>query len=865
MIAPYVVDQPLELLTDEANVYVGRKQSVFSRHKSKAALYIGQVAERQTQGRSLEGRHILLDSISPHAIFICGMRGSGKSYTLGVIAEEMAEKNNGAGVIIIDPMGIFWSMKRANKVSQEKRFLRKWGLGSKGFENVRVFLPTGHAMDAPEDTFDSEFTIRPNEISVEEWCLTFSIDRFDTMGLLIERAIDRVRKGYTSVDGRDISAKDGHYDVEDVIECINEEEGINSSDRGFKQTTRRALVARLNGARDWGIFAKEGTKLNDLSKRGVVSVIDVSFLDDNVRALVVGIIARNLLNTRKLISRHEATGNLKDIFGSIPVTWLMIDEAHILVPASGQKTAATDSIIEYVRQGRQPGCSLVLATQQPSAIDSRVLSQTDILMCHKLVYDDDIKAVTRRMPSEMPAMFKDSHFIKNLPIGTAIIGDKQEQTSRAFISQIRPRISQHEGRERTSTMDIDPKVLRDNIKELVADKYAKGEQSEVPDIIASIKEEYEVHIDINSMLCELVKEGKVAADMAPPAAESPIGAGEVQEGQVTIDELADKAETSPPPDGEDITQDSGVADVLDLEPIGQVADTHEIVHDVSVPAEKDPLTVSTQDTGLVSPDDDPSPFFIKSDIEYVKKLIVPPVVDEQSIAVIAEKRRKGRFFSKKSDIVCMYMVFYPLWRVMVDYFPRKDSYHSLAIYVDGITGEYVINGRTTRRTKGVRELAELKAPQRDMLNYLFGRESATYGDIEVEYGLSEKKAVSVVAPLLEQKLVDVRKKGEHIVVSPASDFILVSSPIDRRLKRIEYDVCEQRVDKKALVDHVITKSKAKKAVELFEHIEIWDTDKVYYPYWAIVYDSGNAKRYDLIDAVTSKEDDGAKKMLRFRI
>ncbi|HOP09362.1 MAG TPA: DUF87 domain-containing protein, partial [Candidatus Methanofastidiosa archaeon] len=336
------VDEPLKLLNDGNNVYVGRKQSVFDKYRDKSGLYIGKIYEEQKVGMNLIGRPVLLDSISPHAIFICGMRGSGKSYTLGVIAEEMAMKNNGAGVLIIDPMGIFWSMKNPNKVGQEKKTLKRWMLSPKGFKNMNIFLPSGYAKEVPKDTYDQEFTIRPSEISVDDWCLTFNIDRFDTMGLLLERALDKVRNGYTTVEGREVLGKGNDYELEDVVECVSDEETINSNSQGFKQTTRRALVARLNGASEWGIFAKEGTKLNDLSKRGIVTVIDVSFLDDNVRALVVGIIARNLLNTRKKVSRHEATGNLKNIFGSIPVTWLMIDEAHILVPASGQKTAASD-------------------------------------------------------------------------------------------------------------------------------------------------------------------------------------------------------------------------------------------------------------------------------------------------------------------------------------------------------------------------------------------------------------------------------------------------------------------------------------------------------------------------------------------
>jgi len=38
----------------------------------------------------LEDKDIYMDSLNPHVVFVCGARGSGKSYVLGVIAEELA-------------------------------------------------------------------------------------------------------------------------------------------------------------------------------------------------------------------------------------------------------------------------------------------------------------------------------------------------------------------------------------------------------------------------------------------------------------------------------------------------------------------------------------------------------------------------------------------------------------------------------------------------------------------------------------------------------------------------------------------------------------------------------------------------------
>jgi len=852
-----VLNDKLHLLQDDINVYVGRKQSVFNKYKDKAGLYIGKVAESETLGTDQYNRNILLDSISPHAIFICGMRGSGKSYTLGVIAEELAAKNSGVGVIIIDPMGIFWSMRNANKVAQEKSFLRKWGMSAKSFKNVSVFLPLGYTKDVPKGTYDHKFTIRPSEISIEEWCLTFGIDRFDTMGLLIERVVDCVKKGYTTFDEAVIPEKGEDYDISDLIDCITLEESIRSKSRGFKQTTRRALIARLNGAIEWGIFSKKGTQLKELSRRGMVSVIDVSFLGDNVRSLVVGILARNILNTRKMVSRHEATGNLKNVFGSIPVTWLMIDEAHILVPSSGQKTAATDSIIEYVRQGRQPGCSLVLATQQPSAIDSRVLSQTDILICHKLVYDDDKKAVFRRMPSEMPSAFKDSHFIKSLPIGMAIIGDKQEQTSRAFLARIRPRISQHEGRECTATLEADSDIVRSNLKELLVERYNVGGEADLPELVASIEEDYNVQLSLDELLNELSVEGRIEREVVE-ISESKRGKRrkkhiEQEMPATKNDALAEEklvSETSSicTDEPEERTQpDSNQGQSISLE--------------VVEPIITDDIIMQYLELDQVSQKEDTI-----RDVDYSKVNIVLEYIGIDEITKLAEKKRKKhRFFGKTDMIICHYLIYYPFWRVIYDYFPKNKRYTSLETYVDGITGELVIKEKTLTRTKGIRDIVNLKKNERDFMLYLISRENPTNEDIQDELGMTHKKVDNLLDSLISKNLVKIKKVGQHSEVHSTIDFNIVDGPNDKRFKNLDLEIKEELIETDALINFIIPESQARKSIEIFSGTKIWCVERIYYPYWVVVYDNGERKRVEIFDALSGSIDNDAKSMLRFRL
>lgn len=796
-----IVDEEFRALGEDASLFVGRKTSVYQKHGTKAAMYMGVVCEEKSGSAGYYGKRVLMDSISPHAVFICGMRGSGKSYTLGVIAEELALKNDAVGAIVIDPMGIFWSMKKPNEVGGEKTMLTEWELKPTGIKTMKVFIPAGYAKEAPRETWDKIFTIRPPELTVEDWCLTFGFDRFDVMGLLIERVMERVREGYTTKDGQQIKELSDNYDIEDLITCIESEEGIHSPKHGFKNSTRRALVARLKGALEWGVFDKEGTQLRDLARRGQITVIDVSFLQDNVRALVVGLLARAILNARKRISRKEAVG-VTDLVDAVPVTWLMIDEAHILVPGAGRKTAATDALIEYVRQGRQPGCSIVLATQQPSAIDSRILSQMDVVFCHKLVYEDDIKAVIRRMPSEMPERFQEDYFIKNLPIGVAIIGDKQEETSRCFLASIRPRISQHEGRERQPILDVDVSAIRENVKKLIREKWGKESKEELKKFVKTVNEEYKLNLSFSELLNELTDEGFLEVLEKGPEVCSSVTAPAVA---VERDAFLEPEET--PKARKKVPEPA-----------------------VEIPGLKGKLR---------------------------KWRVVPSAVDDY-VEEIAEKEAGGVLF-RKDVIYGISKAYYPLYQVFFDYFPLKGKYVSLSCFIDGITGEILLG--KGKRTRGIRDLMELNPEQKSVMFYIMRRRQVTLPEIARASHLDEKKVKKTVSSLVQKGFLTVKPGSETRpeVVRSAIELEMSGDPRKRVVNFLPTE--EDTVEGGAVISPVLAEKEAKKAVEIWERSSVWDVSLVYYPYFVVTYQ----KKVEVIDGVTGKKDDYVKSMVAFRL
>ncbi len=399
-------------------IVLGRKKELVEKLGKKFLMLLGKELET--------GKFVYMDCAAPHVIFVCGIRGSGKSYTLGVIAEELVRNNPNVAVLIIDPLGVFWAMKQAN-VDEEIKRLKEYGLVPQGFK-TSVFVPYALKSRVPKSTFDKTFSIAVNELSIDEWCSIFDIKRFSPQALLLEKAIK-------SLEGQPYS----------VDELIEECEKV-AKQHGFKEETVSAVISKLESSKEWGFLDKRGTELFEICKEGEISVIDASFLSESLYCLITGIFARKILEARKLATRASDTEELTEVL--IPPTWVILDEAHTLVP-SDRKTAASESLIEFVKQGRKPGCSLVLATQQPSAVSSKLLSQIDMLISHKLSFEDDIKAVLKRFPCKIPENLRNEEAFRNLDVGECIIGEKVCEN--AFLAKIRPRMSRHEGRDVLAT------------------------------------------------------------------------------------------------------------------------------------------------------------------------------------------------------------------------------------------------------------------------------------------------------------------------------------------------------------------------------------------------------------------------------
>lgn len=418
------------------NIVIGRDEADKKRFAGKGLIYLGKGYVKMGNYTSLSNL-IWMDVARSHVVLIAGKRGSGKSYTIGVLAEELSdlpiEARQNIAPLIFDTMGIFWTMKFKNE--KEKNLLRDWKIKPKNLP-VRVFVPYGKFQEYEKNQIpiDRSFAIKASELEIEDWLLTFGLGIIDPPSILIERILEKLKE----------SEKD--YGIENILEELAKSEE--------KDEIKKAAISLFEAAQTWGIFARKGekgTEITELIEAGRTTVLDLSCYSSvgafNVRALVIGLVSRKLFTERMTARKKEEIVALQRGFGfqekkEMPLVWLFLDEAHEFI-GENEKTPATDALIQLLREGRQPGISLVLATQQPGAIHRDVMTQSDIIISHRVTAQPDILALNNIMQSYLLESIKKQ--LDDLPDlkGSAIILD--DNSERMYPIRMRPRFTWHGG------------------------------------------------------------------------------------------------------------------------------------------------------------------------------------------------------------------------------------------------------------------------------------------------------------------------------------------------------------------------------------------------------------------------------------
>jgi DNA helicase HerA-like ATPase len=410
-----------------------------------------------------------------HVVGIVGKRGSGKSFTLGTFLEGLCttEKETPLGLtehrragLLFDTLNIFqWMTTEVSEqassahVEAQQQELQKWGLRPVPL-SVDLWVPAGFEHRVTGRA--RPFRIRTHDMEASDWAALFGVDAVrDVMGQLVTQLVHNVTSsGWTRVNGTLVQPCT-EYRIVDLLDCLDQDSQIGAD---YAPATIRAIRQRLQAYAGSPLFGNDGTRLDELLLPGRLAILLLSGVPDDVRLALIYLLIRKLLQARAAASEAAKSQDLG--FGedeaeqrriaavledAPPKAWIVIDEAQNVFPSERQTTASA-TLLRFVREGRNFGLSLGFTTQQPTAIDPRIMAQVDTFIVHTLTVDRDISAVRSNLKAPEPAstMLEGKNValpdaIRRLDVGQAFVSAVDAE--RSIFVDIRPRVSIHGGFE----------------------------------------------------------------------------------------------------------------------------------------------------------------------------------------------------------------------------------------------------------------------------------------------------------------------------------------------------------------------------------------------------------------------------------
>jgi uncharacterized protein len=351
------------------------------------------------------------DVVSTH-LAILASTGAGKSYTAGVLVEELMRPYNRAAVLVVDPHGEYDTLR--------------------SIEGDRNF-------SGPEDGYQPEVKIFTHDrIKVRVSTLTEA----DIKYLLPEGTSDKMLH-YLSQAYRKLTAgvrgereQWGYQDLRDAVtaEKYGEEDGRGS---GGNVSSIDALLWRLDNRFDRpdSIFSDhEHIPLDELFRPGRCTVLQLSDIEQHEQQVVVATLLRRVNKARMATVRGEA---MQGTDGHLPYpVFTLLEEAHRFAPA-GQTVVSTNILKQILSEGRKFGVGIGLITQRPGKLDQDVLSQcmTQVIMRIVNPIDQDtvaksVEGAGRQLLDELPALTKGQAVISGVGVNTPVMCRVRERLTR---------------------------------------------------------------------------------------------------------------------------------------------------------------------------------------------------------------------------------------------------------------------------------------------------------------------------------------------------------------------------------------------------------------------------------------------------
>ena len=345
------------------------------------------------------------DLVSTH-LAILASTGAGKSYTAGVLIEELLKPYNRASVLIVDPHGEYHTLQALHAHPQ--------------------FKATGYA---PEIKI---FT--PDRIKVRISTLT-EADIVYLLPEMTEKMRTFLSQAYKALLN---TKRDGQWGFHDLLEEVMQQKYGDEKSGGGNVSTIDGLEWRLNRRfQQSRIFSDhEHIPLPEMFKPGQCTVLQLSDIEETEQQVIVGTLLRRTNKARMGTVRGTLAGSEEAL--PYPV-FVLLEEAHRYAP-HGAQVVSTNILKTILSEGRKFGVGIGLITQRPGKLDQDVLSQCMTQFIMRIVNPIDqqtiassVEGAGRRLLDELPALTKGQVIVSGVAINTPVL------------CQERTRLTQHGG------------------------------------------------------------------------------------------------------------------------------------------------------------------------------------------------------------------------------------------------------------------------------------------------------------------------------------------------------------------------------------------------------------------------------------
>ncbi len=346
--------------------------------------------------------------VSTHMAILAGT-GSGKSYTAGVLVEELLLPHNRAAILIFDPHGEYGTL---TEIQGHPRFQADDGYRPR----VNVLTPEDIQIRISSLDYADVLTLLPQMSERQQAILNKAF-----------RLLQRRRQG------------DFRWGIQDLIAAVRE------ADTQVDEEGNEKLGSSV-AALEWKLEKIERSPYfhnfnhlapKDLFEPGCVTVLQMNEVSQEEQQVICAAILRQV-NQARMDTQKERITPQDENYLPYPV-FILLEEAHRFAPAH-EPSRCKGVLRTILSEGRKFGLGVGLITQRPGKLDSDVLSQCMSQFIMRIVnpVDQDslkygVEAAGRDLLKELPALTKGQIIIAGACVNTPVL------------CQVRSRLTKHGG------------------------------------------------------------------------------------------------------------------------------------------------------------------------------------------------------------------------------------------------------------------------------------------------------------------------------------------------------------------------------------------------------------------------------------